>query len=167
MSAHRSRTERTLTLIRDELNADREPSALGLQEVVKTLFQSVDYLYEKGARNFVVLDVPPLDRSPYARGGDDEPLGFDPRMAQCVSIWNAFLDFEARAFTRSHPDASLFVVSTHALFDRLLDDPEVGEDDGDDKTEGVWMCKKDVPLSKKAQRYLAKEIALAFKRVEE
>lgn len=129
------------------------------------MFDGVRLLYGKGARNFVLFDVPPVDRSRHAkelRDDDGEPLGFDVYMAQCVSIWNTALELETRDFARLHPDVSIFVVSTHALFTRLLDDQE---DDEDDEAGDVWLSADDFPFSDPTHQYMAKEIALAFERV--
>ena len=132
------------------------------------LFDSVNYLYQKGARSFVIFNVPPVDRSPYARlpREEGEWQGFSAYAAKCIAVWNTCLESEAKVFTREHPDASLFVVSTHALFTALLDDPDERKDDGEGKTEEIWQEQDDITLTDRAQRDMADAIALAFKRVE-
>ena len=175
MSAHRPLhqskrlTHRRLYWNEDPEAGDGDLPAPDLQTSVSMLFDNVRRLYEEGgARHFIVFDVPPLDRSSYAaKTGreDDDPLAFPQYLKQCVSMWNTHLDLEARAFTQDHPDASLFVVSTHALITALLDDHK-GDEDGEDEAEEVWNFDDDVTFSDHAQRDMAKEVAHAFECVE-
>ena len=132
--------------------------------LVATLFDNIHHLYTKGARSFAVLNVPPVDRSPFAHS----PIhwaGISAYAAKCVAVWNALLEAAARDFAPEHLDASLFVVSTHALFTALLDDGPDGRRDGEGgDMEEVWEH-GDHTFTGEAQRYMAEVVALAFERV--
>ena len=71
-----------------------------------------------GARNFVILNIPPLDRMPFSRKWGH------PVPPQAVLDWNARLANLASNLTLHHPDATVFYLDTHALFNEVIDDPK-------------------------------------------
>ncbi|KAL9133146.1 MAG: hypothetical protein Q9175_005679 [Cornicularia normoerica] len=75
-------------------------------------------LYTTGARNFLILNIPPLDRMPFAR-----KMAY-PLPHRAVSDWNAGLASLASNLTLAHPDATVFHFDTHALFAEVIDDPK-------------------------------------------
>ncbi|KAF8886503.1 hypothetical protein BD779DRAFT_1529984 [Infundibulicybe gibba] len=87
------------------------------EEGVKQLFELQDTLYEAGARNFVFTDVPPINRSPAARGFSGELT-----TASCNN-WNTNLRAGIAAFAQRHPDVTALCFSSAATFHRVLDDP--------------------------------------------
>jgi len=90
-------------------------------QLLKTLFGFQKCLYEKGARNFLFIDCPPIDRSPaviqFVKRGNGSSM---PRYAD----WNAALRSSIASFASEHPDATALLFSSHATFTRVLDDPE-------------------------------------------
>lgn len=78
----------------------------------------LEQLYNTGARNFLILNIPPLDRMPFSRKWK-YPV---PPLA--VSDWNARLAFVASDLRLNHPDATVFHFDTHALFNDVIDDPK-------------------------------------------
>ncbi|OQN98525.1 hypothetical protein B0A48_15786 [Cryoendolithus antarcticus] len=80
----------------------------------------VDTLYSTGARNFLFLNVPPVDRSPLTAA-----QGAASQAAEKVAIaaWNANVTALAANLTKSYKDATAFVFDTNAAFTQVLDNP--------------------------------------------
>jgi len=80
----------------------------------------VDELYQTGARNFLFLQVPPVNRAPLttAQGPAAEALE-----AADIADWNSRVVKLARNLTRVYPDVTDFVFNTNAIFNQVLDDP--------------------------------------------
>lgn len=106
---------------------------------LKMLLRAQEDLYEVGARNFLFIDVPPIDRSPageqncccarefngeflsvlvlqFVNPGDDSTM---PRYQE----WNDGLKSSIAAFASSHPEVSALYFSSHQTFSRILDEP--------------------------------------------
>ena len=91
--------------------------------IAKKVFYSyrtnIDTLYAQGARNFLILNVPPLDLAP----------AFNTEHIEAGLLANAITDFNFRisklvsAVSDSYPDAAFFGYDTHSLFQRILNDP--------------------------------------------
>ena len=113
-----------------------------LPDVMNNVIDLQKTLYEAGARNFLFIDVPPIDRSPagkYTRS----PLQcvvctteFEPAVPVPASLplprydrWNTALQSYADGFSSAYPEATTLLFSSHATFTRVLDDP-VGHDFG-------------------------------------
>lgn len=80
----------------------------------------VDTLYASGARNFLFLNVPPVDRSPLtaAQGADAQAIE-----KTTIAAWNANVSSLAANLSAAYSDATAFVYDTHELFETVLDDP--------------------------------------------
>ncbi|KAJ6493980.1 hypothetical protein C8R47DRAFT_1117936 [Mycena vitilis] len=78
---------------------------------VETLFNSQGTLYINGARNFLFVNVPAINRSP-AKG----------RAPNYVN-WNVELNKSAALFARTHPDATVMIYSAWDTFNAMFDDP--------------------------------------------
>ncbi|KAJ7723284.1 hypothetical protein DFH07DRAFT_971632 [Mycena maculata] len=79
---------------------------------LEKLFDAQETLCNHGARNFLFVNVPPIDRSP-VRGH-----------APSYIAWNVELKKAAPLFAERHPDATVMVYSAWDTFNVLLDDPE-------------------------------------------
>ncbi|KDQ09578.1 carbohydrate esterase family 16 protein [Botryobasidium botryosum FD-172 SS1] len=110
------------------------PSELSLD----ALFEAQEALYDAGARNFLFIDVPPMNRSPAV------PLARAPVDAPYTS-WNTQLSVRLTQFIEDHREgASVFRVSAFGIFHHLLDNPELhGLDSAGVRKAGgmVWMDK--------------------------
>jgi len=73
-------------------------------------------LYAHGARNFLFIDVPPVDRSPAAITSS---FDLSPRFKN----WNTGLRAMVSEFHGAHADVTAFVFSSWDTFTRVLDDP--------------------------------------------
>ncbi|KAG8755751.1 hypothetical protein FRC14_003689 [Serendipita sp. 396] len=97
-------------------------SSADVGRMIDNLFVLQQYLYDKGARNFLFIDVPPVDRSPAYRNltKRDGPS----RMV----LWNIELERRLRAFAAEKEAAggpiTAAYFSSHKVFTTFLDDPE-------------------------------------------
>lgn len=128
-----------------------------LEFIVEDIFDTVHDLYVKAqARNFVLIDVPPVDRSPQGNShsiqSDQEVLLTDASSAirlECmekieerVETWNKLLRTQAIEFQSKTTDATVLIFSSHKLFSDILDDPlehEFTEDDPETEGGGIWV----------------------------
>jgi phospholipase/lecithinase/hemolysin len=81
----------------------------------------VEQLYSAGAKNFLFLNVPPVDRSPLttAQGANASALE-----AKDIAYFNSQVSVLATNLTTTHKDATAFVFDTNTLFTQVLDDPQ-------------------------------------------
>jgi len=131
------------------------------QPSILELFLGQERLYEAGARNFLFIDVPPIDRAPACTlltmfdVEDSDREATIRRAADRFANWNIALARRVRDFSASHspskgssqdksdePDAAtVLFYSAHKTLTSILDDP-VGHDflPGDvSKMEGaIW-----------------------------
>ena len=80
----------------------------------------VDELYQTGARNFLFLNVPPVDRAPLttAQGASAEALE-----AADIADFNSRIANLANNLTHTYSDSTAFLFDTNAIFNQVLDDP--------------------------------------------
>lgn len=90
-----------------------------IPERVDQLFAGQIDLYASGARNFLLVDVPHIDRSPAVRRTRA------PYVAPRYRTWNATLLSRARAFATAHPDATVLLFSSARTIDGILDEPDI------------------------------------------
>lgn len=80
----------------------------------------VDQLYQSGARNFLFLNVPPVNRAPLTTA---QGPAAETSEATQIAAWNANVTRIASNLTSTYPDATTFVFDTNAIFSQVLDDP--------------------------------------------
>ncbi|KAL4261019.1 SGNH hydrolase superfamily protein [Pleurotus pulmonarius] len=99
-----------------------------LESIVESIFDVLRRLYLKcQARNFVLFDVPPTDRSPQAVDSDLSAV-----LEDNITTWNDALRDQAAEFGSSNKDVTVFVFSAHQVLTDVLDDPleyDFSEDD--------------------------------------
>jgi len=127
-----------------------------LEPIVEAIFDTLHDLYVKfGARNFVLIDVPPIDRSPGGGGIPEYPPGNETdfiRLAvesgstedikERVETWNTLLRGQAEEFAKDYEQATVFVFSSHQVITEVLDEPvgfDFAEDDPGMGGGGIWM----------------------------
>ncbi|KAL9137736.1 MAG: hypothetical protein Q9175_001045 [Cornicularia normoerica] len=89
-------------------------------KLVKAYESLVDELYAVGARNFLFMNVPPVDRSP----GTHETGSIDQSAeASFIGSFNFRLGALVYNLALRHADTTLFTFDTNFLFTRVLDDP--------------------------------------------
>ncbi|KDQ60958.1 carbohydrate esterase family 16 protein [Jaapia argillacea MUCL 33604] len=84
-----------------------------IPEVVQTLFDLQGDLYGCGARNFLLVDIPPLHRK--------NKVGLRQQMK--YETWNTNLRKGIIPFTTKYPEATAMIYSSWDTFNRVLDDP--------------------------------------------
>jgi len=118
---------------------------------MKKIFELQETLYEAGARSFLFIDVPPMNRSPAVPASLTLPR---------YDKWNIALRSSAEAFSSTHPAATVLLFSSHATFTRVLDDPvrhnfsatEVRRKKGE-----IWMDR--LHPTSKMHSFVAKDLA--------
>jgi len=88
---------------------------------VERYFELVERLYELGARNFVFLSVPAIERAPRVR---QHPLKRQMLEKVMYEDFNTRLRERFERFGREHGDAVPVLVDTVPLFNHVLDNPE-------------------------------------------
>lgn len=81
------------------------------ERVQKRQFELVQRVYDLGYRNFLFMNLPPLDRGPSA--------GVNATM---VSSFNSILKSHARAFERAHRDATVLQFDVNKVLNGVLDE---------------------------------------------
>ncbi|QRV82804.1 carbohydrate esterase family 16 protein [Ceratobasidium sp. AG-Ba] len=82
---------------------------------MNTIMQQQQSLYDVGARNFILINMPPWDRSPMGA----QIAGLGPR----VLAWNAMLADSTLTFSVAHQDASCLVFSSWDTMTTILNNP--------------------------------------------
>lgn len=81
----------------------------------QSLISSLPQLYTAGARNFLLLNVPPLHRGPHHSKSSS--------LANSISSWNGRLANLATNFGSVYARTSVFLFDTYDLFNKILDAP--------------------------------------------
>lgn len=80
--------------------------------------QSTTPIYEAGYRNFLFLNLPPLDRTA------KNVVAEDPRPNKTmITWWNESLERHARLFGRTHRDAKVMLYDANKFLNGVLDHP--------------------------------------------
>ncbi|KAF7431187.1 hypothetical protein PC9H_006908 [Pleurotus ostreatus] len=108
-----------------------------LESIVESIFDVLHRLYLKcNARNFILFDVPPTDRSPQAVDRDLSAV-----LEDNITTWNDALRAQAIEFGSSNKDVTVFLFSAHQVLTDVLDDPleyDFGEDDPGIEGGRIW-----------------------------
>ncbi|KAH8197765.1 hypothetical protein TruAng_008054 [Truncatella angustata] len=91
-------------------------------EVIDSYYQVVSKLYDSGARNFLFLNVPPLEKAPTILQSSSNSTKY-PLMQRAVADYNEKLYKMVRQVRHNFAYTSVFFYDAHALFDAVLADP--------------------------------------------
>jgi phospholipase/lecithinase/hemolysin len=80
----------------------------------------LEMLYNAGAKNFVLLNVPPVDRSPLTLAQTAENQASEK--ADITAFNSAVADL-AKSVKKAHGDVNVFTVDTNKVFTQVLDKP--------------------------------------------
>ncbi|KAL0067327.1 hypothetical protein AAF712_005554 [Marasmius tenuissimus] len=124
-------------------------------EVVEKIKEVADRLYtDADARNFVFVDVPPIDRSP--QGAE---LGRSEIIEARVQTWNEELQTQVSQFVEDTPTAKVSCFSIHDVLSAVLDDPEEYDFTADDTTaESGEIWADDLHLTSSVHRIIAERM---------
>ncbi|TBU21927.1 hypothetical protein BD311DRAFT_771330 [Dichomitus squalens] len=130
-----------------------------LEPVIQDIFDSAlhDLYVRAGARNFIIFDVPPVDRSPQALESESSDLIEDR-----VETWNETLQTQTTEFGLSSTEATVFLSSAHQVLTDVLDDPleyEFSEGDPADEGGGIWV--DELHLTSEVHDILAEQLLRA------
>lgn len=98
------------------------------------LFQYVKEVYDTGARNFLFIEVPPIERAPGCESSAHLPViqadfavlvaQTDTKArAQCYRGWNSALHLGVSKFTAAYSDVTTMVFPAYEMFHETLDKP--------------------------------------------
>ncbi|KAN0089871.1 carbohydrate esterase family 16 protein [Hyaloscypha variabilis] len=87
-------------------------------EIIQTEFQAIEQIYDAGYRDFLFMNLPPLDRTP-SNQATSHPL---PNSTM-VHEYNAIISTSASKFSASHPGTTALVFDTYSFLSGILDNP--------------------------------------------
>ncbi|KAI7504431.1 carbohydrate esterase family 16 protein [Hortaea werneckii] len=107
--------------INDVGNAYTQANSSLVYPLVMTEYTSLlDTLYQHGARNFLFINVPPVNRSPLTLSAGAEAEATE---ATDIAVWNANVTHMATNLSTVYPDATTFVFDSNTLFYEVLQEP--------------------------------------------
>lgn len=80
----------------------------------------VQTVYDLGARNFLFINVPPIDRAPWANGFSAEGKS---SVRSNIAMYNDGLASMVANLRASYSNATILLFDAHSLFNGVLDDP--------------------------------------------
>ncbi|KAF8320237.1 hypothetical protein F5887DRAFT_1117929 [Amanita rubescens] len=83
-------------------------------------FELVEKLSQVGARNYLFINVPPMERSPLFLA---LPASNQSREKAFINVYNSRLKTRIDWFSGNHSDVQLWEWDAHAAFTRILDNP--------------------------------------------
>ncbi|KAF9893694.1 hypothetical protein FE257_009862 [Aspergillus nanangensis] len=101
--------------------------------IVDNYRRFVDTLYDTGARNFLLLNVPPLEKTPTVLQDEKTPNRATLEKA-AVEDYNERLLGLVEEVEASYADVTVFHYDTHSLFNQVIEDPAQFEWTADYKT---------------------------------
>jgi phospholipase/lecithinase/hemolysin len=81
----------------------------------------VNQLYITGARNFLFLNVPPVDRSPLTASSGPSAQALE---ASRITLFNSGVTKLARNLAHENKQNNVFLYDAHTLFEEALDNPQ-------------------------------------------
>jgi hypothetical protein len=162
---HRRRSRIARTVLAFGINDCGTHWPEDLEEIVDKVLDAAHELYVKaGARNFLFLDVPPIDRSsrgtfPFRQcrklpdGRSVQRMGLAELMAPRYAAWNTLLGAQVSHFASSTPKANVFLFSQYHVLSRIIDGPGVYGLAGEDE---IWA--DELHLTEETHRIFAGEV---------
>ncbi|KAL2257533.1 hypothetical protein VTK26DRAFT_9512 [Humicola hyalothermophila] len=91
-----------------------------VERIMDSYFGRLQVLYDAGARNFVLLGVPPIHRTPMMQA---EPPETQQAEAAAIEKYNEAIAARLAAFTAENGGVTAKIVDTAAPFNKALDNP--------------------------------------------
>ncbi|KAK0190521.1 hypothetical protein F5146DRAFT_929368 [Armillaria mellea] len=146
---------KTIYVLYPGINDCGRTSSDEFEAIVEALLGAVGGLYiMAGPRNSVLVDIPPIDRSP---GGTEQS-------SSPSQTWSDLLRARPSEFATSTSQATVFVFSSHKLLSDVLGDPleyDFGENHPDDEGGAIW--EDDLHLTPAAHMILADRLLSSLK----
>ncbi|CZT00542.1 uncharacterized protein RAG0_08548 [Rhynchosporium agropyri] len=120
----------------------------------------LEQLWDTGARNFFIVNIPPLERSPYIQDGDETSIA---HYASVIKVFNDNLPKHVAAFQDKHPNGMVMMYDAHKFFTRILDNPkEYGFKDNSSEGEEGCMWADGFHIRTGFDDLIAKDMAKAI-----
>jgi len=101
---------------------DGVPASTTLNGLIFDVYSGlIQTLYNTGARNFLFLNVPPVNRSPLTKA---EGAAAVAEEAADLIAFNADIANLASTLKETHTDTNVFTFDTNTLFNKVLDNPD-------------------------------------------
>ncbi|KAI5922461.1 hypothetical protein F4810DRAFT_264852 [Camillea tinctor] len=84
----------------------------------------VGQLYDAGARNFVFINVPPVDRSPLTVGQGSDSAASEKAD---IATWNGLVEDLAASLKSNNSETNVWVYDSNKSFGAVMDDPSAYE----------------------------------------
>lgn len=105
--------------VNDSLNNSTEGYLELWERIIKAVFeQTVKRMYDTGYYNFLILNLPPLDRTPHNQR-TSKPL---PN-ATMVEEWNIILARHIESFSKTNDGAKMMLYDANRFLNGVMDDP--------------------------------------------
>ncbi|KAL4797102.1 hypothetical protein BDV19DRAFT_387639 [Aspergillus venezuelensis] len=86
------------------------------------VFESLGYLAKLGYRDFIILNLPPLNRTPANQERTEEGQETVPSKEQ-LELWNNLLLQQSKTFKANNPDTNVLIFDANTLLNHILDNP--------------------------------------------
>ncbi|QDS70071.1 hypothetical protein FKW77_004491 [Venturia effusa] len=117
-----------------------------MEKVAKRYMEELSILYSYGVKNFLLLNVPPFDRTPQVL---ESPQSNILRQRKAIASINDHFSTAFQAWQSSHPGIKSMLIDTMSIFNEALDDPMKIGDKNKDSTAGSLLWKAASPTQKK------------------
>ncbi|KAF4976140.1 hypothetical protein FZEAL_7159 [Fusarium zealandicum] len=108
-----------------------------IQSAIISRYSSVvGKLYAEGARNFLLVNVPPIERAPRITGSSAAATRV-PLARNATLSFNKHIEWLANRIRTRHTDTKVFLFDSHTLFNNVIDNPQQFE-----QTEGFKTTTK-------------------------
>ncbi|KAF2012528.1 carbohydrate esterase family 16 protein [Aaosphaeria arxii CBS 175.79] len=107
--------------VNDVGNSYGQNDSVLLGKILDDYFGQVEILYRAGARNFVFLSVPPINKSPLMLGQSKQAQELE---AKYIVQFNDALANRTGSFKARHEDSRAVVVDSQAPFNAAINDPK-------------------------------------------
>ncbi|KAJ4111500.1 hypothetical protein NW768_011854 [Fusarium equiseti] len=108
--------------INDVMKGDLYNKPETLDKIFKTYSGEIAALYKAGARNFLLLTLPPLERAPRVTKKSDSATRI-PRIAKAVSEWNSRVRSLQSSIQKNYSKSTVFVYDTYPLMMNVMKKP--------------------------------------------
>ncbi|KAI5266786.1 hypothetical protein E4T47_08217 [Aureobasidium subglaciale] len=106
--------------INDVGNSYASQNATLLSTIFTELSGLVDQLYTTGARNFLFMNVPPVDLSPLTQAAGPSSQAIE---AADIADWNHRITTLSKSLSQKYTDTTSFLFDTHKVFSRVIEHP--------------------------------------------
>lgn len=108
--------------INDLVNSYLNQNLSAYTAAINRLYELVEQMHDAGLRNFLFINIPPLERSPRVTGSSASATRI-PVMKAAVADYNSKLYKLARKVNHDLAHTTVFFFDAYKLFNQVMDDP--------------------------------------------